>query len=247
MYELKSYQSELKDIDLKQGVIKAYWSTFDVIDSDMDIMGRDAFNKTVAERGPNGSNRIMFLWQHNPTMPLGKPSEIYMDEKGLVGVTKIADTSYGMDAIKLYESGVINEHSIGFQTIKSRYDEQQKATVITEVRLWEGSAVTWGANEFTPVISGKSAELQDRAKAVEYYDTLCKAMYSGTYTDDTFQILEVQKKHIETLLSKSLEIKEPTLVTPIDVQAETIKNIFTQFELTQTFRRHTNGQFRNRT
>jgi hypothetical protein len=72
---------------------------------------------------------------------------------------------------------------------------------------------------------------------VQYYATLCKAIYSGTFTDDTFQILEVQKNHIEAILSQSLEPKaEPTIVTPKQVvQADEITDIFKQFELTQTF------------
>jgi HK97 family phage prohead protease len=242
MYQIKSFEGKAQDVDLKQGIITSYWSTFDVIDSDNDIIERTAFNKTISERGPKGSNRIMFLWQHNPTMPLGKPMELYTDSKGLIGVTKIVDTSYGADALKLYESGVINEHSIGFNVIKESYDEQRKANRIQEVKLWEGSAVTWGANEFTPVISGKS-ELTDRSKAVEYYDTLCKAFYSGTFTDDTFHILEAQKKHIETLLSASLDAKqEPAQSTPtVDVQAEQLKQLFQQFELNETLRRYQNG------
>lgn len=235
MYEIKNFSGAVKDLDLKQGIITAYWSHFDNIDSDGDIMGRDAFNKSIAERGPSGANRIMFLWQHNPTQPLGKPKELYTDATGLVGVTKIEKTSYGEDALKLYESGVINEHSIGFQTLKSRYDNERGANLITEVRLWEGSAVTWGANELTPVISGKSTE--NKAEVVTYYNTLCKAIYSGTFTDDTFQILEAQRKHIEALLSQSLEPKqEPLQDTPVEgVQADELKSIFTQFELKQTF------------
>ena len=235
MYQVKSFNGAVKDLDIKQGIITAYWSAFDNIDSDGDIMGRDAFNKSISERGPKGANRIMFLYQHNPTLILGKPSELYTDAKGLIGVAKIEQTSYGADVLKLYESGIINEHSIGFQTIKSRYDNDKGANLIQEVRLWEGSAVTWGANELTPVISGKSTE--NKGEVVQYYDTLCKAIYSGTFTDDTFQILEVQKRHIEAILSQSLDpIAEPTVVTPSKgVQADEIMNIFKQFELTQTF------------
>jgi uncharacterized protein len=242
MYQIKSFEGKAQDVDLKQGIITSYWSTFDVIDSDQDIIERNAFNKTISERGPKGSNRIMFLWQHNPTMPLGKPSELYTDAKGLIGVTKIVDTTYGADALKLYDSGVINEHSIGFNVIKESYDDQRKANRIQEVKLWEGSAVTWGANEFTPVISGKN-EFTDRAKAVEYYNTLCKAIYSGTFTDDTFHILEAQKKHIEAILSKSLDAKsEPVPSTPtVDVQAEQLKQLFQQFELNELLRRYQNG------
>lgn len=236
MYQLKSTQAAVKDLDIKQGIITAYLSTFDVIDSDQDYFTRSAWDKSIMERGPKGSNRIMKLWQHNPTMPLGKPMELYTDNVGLISVTKITDTTYGQDAIKLYRDNVINEHSVGFQTIKGNYDEERKANAITEAKLWEGSAVTWGANEFTPVISGKGI---DNAKALDYYNTLCKAFYTGDYTDDTFKILEAQKMHFEQIFSTSLEAKEPDVIapTPEQVQADSIKNLITQFQLEQTFRR----------
>jgi HK97 family phage prohead protease len=234
MYQFKHTQAEIKDLDLKQGIITSYWSRFDIVDSDEDFFTRSAWDKSISERGPSGSNRIMFLWQHNPTMPLGKPMELYTDESGLIGVTKISDTTYGMDAIKLYRDGVINEHSVGFQTIKGNYDDDRKGYAITEAKLWEGSAVTWGANEFTPVISGKG---MDKTKALSYYQTLCKAFYTGDYTDDTFRILEAQKNHFEQIFTKSLETNEPTAqVTPEPNQADAIKNVITQFKLQQQFR-----------
>ena len=240
MYDIKSYTGTTKDLDLKQGIITAYWSTFDVIDSDNDSIDSKAFNKTISERGPAGSNRIMKLWQHNPTQPLGKPSELYTDAKGLVAVTKITDTTYGMDALKLYADGVLNEHSIGFQTIKSNYDESMKANRLTELKLWEGSVVTWGSNEYTPVIAGKSA---DKTQLMSHYQNICKAFYSGTYTDDTFKLLEMQKQYFESIFTKSLDVKEPTIVvTPERNQAELLKDLFTNIKLELHFRNINNGR-----
>jgi HK97 family phage prohead protease len=240
MFQVKNFKATTKDIDLAQGIITAYWSSFDVVDSDLDYFDLSAFNKSIQERGPKGTNRIMKLWQHNPTMPLGKPMELYTDNVGLVAVTKISETSYGKDALKLYADGVLNEHSVGFQTIKSNYDESRKATRISEAKLWEGSAVTWGANEFTPVISGKSI---DKAGLIEQYNVVCKAFYSGDYTDDTFKILEVQKKHFETIFTQSLETKEPLKDTPIVDQAEKLKQYFKQLQLETEIRRITNGRY----
>jgi len=240
MFQVKNITGSTKDIDLKQGIITAYWSSFDVVDSDVEYFDLSAFSKSIQERGPKGRNRIMKLWQHNPTMPLGKPMELYTDNVGLIAVTKISETTYGMDALKLYQDGVINEHSVGFQTIKSNYDESRKATRISEAKLWEGSAVTWGANEFTPVISGKSMDKND---LIAQYNIVCKAFYSGDYTDDTFNILEVQKKHFETIFSKSLDSQsEPSVDTPNMVQAEQIKDYFSKLNLELHIRRITNGR-----
>ncbi len=50
------------------------------------------------------------------------------------------------DAIKLYEAGLINQHSIGFSTLKSDVNQKTGVRTITELKLYEGSAVLWGAN-----------------------------------------------------------------------------------------------------
>ena len=40
------------------------------------------------------------------------------DDYGLYFEAKIVDTEAGEDTLKLYEEGLINQHSIGFSTIK---------------------------------------------------------------------------------------------------------------------------------
>src|SRR5690606_8375284 len=64
----------------------------------------------------------------------------------------------GRDALILYNEGVITEHSVGIDILQRREEDRRR---IPEVRLWEGSPVTWGANALTPTLeikgSGKSA------------------------------------------------------------------------------------------
>ena len=60
----------------------------------------------------------------------------------------------GEDFLKMYESGIIREHSIGFNyiadKIKQAKEGDQNIWEIQEVKLWEGSAVVFGANSETP-------------------------------------------------------------------------------------------------
>ncbi len=44
----------------------------------------------------------------------------------------------GEDAIKLYEAGLINQHSIGFSTLKSDVNQKTGVRTITELKLYEG-------------------------------------------------------------------------------------------------------------
>ena len=200
-------QGIIEDVDDVKGVVTGYFSAFNNIDSDGDVIVSGAYKKTVAENGPNGKNRIMHLLQHNPLMPLAKPMELIEDGKGLRFVSKITETSYGKDVIKLYAEGVFNEHSVGFEIIKS--DNKAAYREIREIKLWEGSTVTWGANPNTPIESMKS---WDKPKSEEMLSKFCNILRNGDLTDESMIQLEIGLKqlqnHLVELESKSVEIVE---------------------------------------
>jgi uncharacterized protein len=200
-------QGIIEDVDDVKGVVTGYFSAFNNIDSDGDVIVSGAYKKTVAENGPNGKNRIMHLLQHNPLMPLAKPMELIEDGKGLRFVSKITETSYGKDVIKLYAEGVFNEHSVGFEIIKS--DNKAGYREIREIKLWEGSTVTWGANPNTPIESMKS---WDKPKSEEMLSKFCNILRNGDLTDESMIQLEIGLKqlqnHLVELEEKSVEIVE---------------------------------------
>ena len=68
--------------------------------------------------------------------------------------------------------------------------------------MWEGSTVTWGANEHTPATGVKSEQVQDRI------DRLTKALERGKYTDETSELLQYELAKINDFL-KSLEPDKP--------------------------------------
>lgn len=236
MYETKSISAEVKDVSLKNRTVEGYFSVFDVKDSDGDILKPGAFSRTIQENGPEGKDRIMHLWQHNPMQPLAKPSELSEDSKGLRFVSKISDTTYGTDALKLYRDEVIKEHSIGFNTIKSHWSDEQDANIITEVKLWEGSTVTWAANEFATTESLKGECGKDQLK--ERFDELTKAYYKGDYTDETLRIIDAQRKYLEELIyNNALDTnKEPSNPDIPQKRAAKIDDLFTQFNRKQRIR-----------
>jgi len=205
--QYKSTDAVIKDLDRKTGVVTGYFSKFDNIDADQDIIVKGAFAKSIMENGPNSSKpRIMHLYQHDMRKPLGKPEVLREDDEGLYFESKIVGTSYGEDVLKLYEAGVINEHSIGFNTVKS--EPKDGANYIYEVRLYEGSTVTFGANEDTPFTGFKSMTPK---QAVERVEQLTKAVRNGTFTDDTFHLLEIQLKQLQQYIIDSLiDTPEPS-------------------------------------
>jgi len=191
----------IEDVDDVKGIVTGYFSAFNNIDSDGDVIVSGAYKKTVAENGPMGRNRIMHLLQHNPLMPLAKPMELMEDAKGLRFTSKITETSYGKDVIKLYKEGVFNEHSVGFEIIKS--DNKAGYREIREIKLWEGSTVTWGANPNTPIESMKNWDLPKSEDMIAKFGAILR---KGDVTDETMIQLEICLKQIEEHL-KDLQLK----------------------------------------
>ena len=65
LLEYKNYKAEIKDMDSERMTVTGYFASFGNIDYDDDIIMPGAATKTIAERGPMGSNEIFFLNQHN--------------------------------------------------------------------------------------------------------------------------------------------------------------------------------------
>jgi len=227
-YQYKGIPAQVKDIDVKNGIVTGYFSQFGEVDSDGDMIVKGAFSKSIMENGPESQKqRIVHLYQHDVSKPLGKPYMLKEDEYGLYFESKIVETSYGQDVLKLYEAGVINEHSIGFVTVKGQPKEGYME--IQEVKLFEGSTVTFGANENTPFTGFKN---MDKESATEQVRRLTKAVRNGTFTDETFHLLEIQLKQLEQFIIDSLyQTPEPPQGTPVEVEPKEIEEAFEAFAI----------------
>jgi HK97 family phage prohead protease len=211
LLEYKDFTGSVKDVDAKGRVITGYLSSFDNKDHDGDIIVKGAYTKSINER----KSQIFFLNQHNWQQPLTKFNVLQEDEKGLYFESMpLPETSYANDVMKLYEAGVLKEHSVGFQTVKADYNKTEDTRYIKEIKLYEGSVVTLGANSNTPFTGFKSTikEIDEEVASI------LKAMKSGTFTDETFILLEIALKQLQLnaieLGKKSLE--EPPKSTHIE-------------------------------
>ena len=203
----------IMDVDSEQRRVKAVWARCGNIDLDNDIIVPEAFTKTLAERGPSGKNLIWSLVDHCADMNnvIGKPEQLYVENDMLIAITPIVETEKGEDIIKMYEAGLINQHSIGFSTIKSNVNKEGVRT-ITELKMYEGSAVLWGANPETPTL-GFKGEMTIKDKKQELsnrLEGLIKAFKGGRFTDETFSLIEIEIKRIQGELMEIEVIKEIT-------------------------------------
>jgi hypothetical protein len=98
----------------------------------------------------------------------------------------------------LYEKGDITQHSVGFTVLN-----QQKAVdhnVITQVALWEGSAVLWGANPNTPTFDVvKSFLEQKKETAFDYMAWVIKKLKDGKYTGENESLLVNELQEVSAL------------------------------------------------
>jgi HK97 family phage prohead protease len=216
MINYKSIETKdsIMDIDSEKRIVKAVWSRMGNVDLDNDMMSDGCYNRTIKQRGPSGSNQVYALVDHKASLEytLGKPMELYVENDQLIAVTKITDTRMGEDVIKLYNAGVIGEHSVGFRTVQSQMNDKTGVRTITEVMLYEGSAVVWGANPDTPTLGMKSLLMAPPEDLVKRLDKLTAAFKSGTFTDDTFGLLEIEIKQIQTAISNLST--QPVVKTP---------------------------------
>ncbi len=201
---------ELIDADEKAGIIKGYGSYFGNKDSDNDVIMKGAYKKTIAENG----ERVKYLYQHDMNQPIGKMTELYEDDKGLVFVAEIAKTQLGKDVVELMKSGVITENSVGIMPIQKNNKGDYRE--ITEVKLYEISAVTLAANDQAKILDVKGNV--DVEKLSKRYDNLSKLIRKGDISDEMGFAIEAEilklpslfiefTKPVEEITSPNVEIK----------------------------------------
>jgi HK97 family phage prohead protease len=205
IYGYKSFANSIKDIDTKQGIVTGYFSAFDIKDSDGDIIRKGAFKKSIEDWFPKG--RIKHLLNHDPSKPLGVLKVLNEDNYGLYYESKIGKHNLAQDFLKMVESDIVKEHSIGFSIV--RQQKGQEANELVDLKLFEGSSLTaWGANEHTPIMGMKSTvEIRDRIKTFE------KFVRNTDATDEAIEmcLLEIKQLYqvLETLSSKQVADEAP--------------------------------------
>lgn len=238
-YESKSISIKMEDVDESSRTVVGYLSAFDKLDSDNDIIRSGAFSKSLKENGvESSSNRqIAHLRNHDWEHQIGKFTELYEDNFGLKFVSKLGRSTKGNDALLDYQDGILNEHSIGFNYVKDKIKFIEDSSEaggfyeINEVKLWEGSGVTFGANEFTPVLDASKNLLESDylLKLNNEMESLISAIKNGKGTDDRLQNIEMRLKVVQTKFNSLIENLEPK-----DVKSITLNNEPNEAELLET-------------
>ncbi len=222
LLEYKSIYGEIKDLDTEKRIVTGYLASFGNKDAINDIIVKGAFKKTINENMKN----IFFLNHHNWAQPHGKFNILKEDNKGLYFESKpLPNTTYSNDLIELYERKIIKEHSFGFQTIVAEHDHKKEIRYLKEVKLYEGSNVTRGMSSQTPFMGMKTLTLDEINEETK---NIIKAIRNGTFTDDTFMLLEIALKQLQKdayQLGISLKDKKPPKDTSKIIEPTYIETI----------------------
>ncbi len=212
LYKNGSISASIKDVDGKKGVVTGYFASFGNVDADGDVIEPGAFSKTIMESGPNSAQpRIKHLMNHNASQPLGKINSLSEDAKGLNYESQVGSHTLGQDFIKMVDSGLITEHSIGYQTMKRNQLQDYEGFMknpsggwysLTELKLWEGSSLTsWGANMNTPLTGMKEEKSEDWFQLlVNRQKNLEKFCRNSTASDETIELLLLENKQLTQLI-----------------------------------------------
>lgn len=234
-YEVKTLSGAVKDVDPQSRRVKVMLSHFDNVDSDHDVIRRGSFSKSIIERGPDSSSnrKIAFLRYHDWEHQIGTFAKLEETNEGLVAIGDLGKSTKGSDALHDYQDGIIKEHSIGFNYIPDKMTLHEQGDdffwEIKELYLWEGSAVTFGANSLTATLDvSKGEHKAELDKLNERMTSLINALKNGKGTDDRlFEIemaLKVCQQKYNSLIAlqpvKSTEKNEPN---PNGDQAEAAK------------------------
>mgnify|MGYP003651624233 CR=1 FL=1 len=220
LFQTKNIGLSVKDVDTAGRRVKIMLSKFDNVDSDGDVLVKGAFAKSIQERGADSqSNRkIKFLRYHDFEHQIGTFTKLEETHDGLIAYGDLGRSTKGNDAFLDYQDGIITEHSIGFQTISDKIEVRDGMQILKEVILWEGSAVTFGANSETPLFTvskGNSKDYLDKLNTK--MNGLTNALKNGKGTDERLEAIEMNLRVCQTKYNEvinSLMTKEPMKVTP---------------------------------
>lgn len=183
----------LEDIEIMRSgdgrTVRAYAATFDTPYEVRDYLGhydemisRSAFNRTLA----HSAREPLVLFNHGRgldmqpserwSMPIGKPLEIKADARGLLTVTRYAQTELGDEVLALIRDGIITAQSFQGPIIKrSRGNPGPNGRQVFELQelgLRDYGPAVRAANPTAEILSVRSVDLAEEFDVDELLETL---------------------------------------------------------------------------
>jgi hypothetical protein len=178
----------IKDVS-SDGSFEGSLAVYNNVDLGGDLIEPGAFTKTIREHG----NEVPLLWQHKSDKPIGMLTLTDGPDALNVKGQLLMDLPEAKNAYLLIKAKIVKGLSIGFDTVKDAVDGTVRH--LKEIRLWEGSIVTFPMNEQALITSVKArrqakadftteyAELQLQDAAYQMWLALRSALCSIPWSD----------------------------------------------------------------
>ena len=163
--KLKDVSVQVKagpDAGLSEGQFTAYASVFGNRDSYGDVVMPGAFDKTLKEWGDSG-HPIPLLFGHNmsdPDFNIGHVVSAVEDERGLKVTAELdLENPKALQTYRMLKGGRVNQMSFAYDVIDGGAETVagEEVFALRELKVYEVSVVTIGANQETEVLAVKAA------------------------------------------------------------------------------------------
>lgn len=145
------WRMEIKEISA-EGTFEGLLSPYGNVDQGGDVIEYGAYDKTLADKG----NTRPLLWQHKSDSPIGQLAlESRADGLWCKGQLLMV-LAEAQKAYVLIKAGIVRGLSIGFEAIKDSVEGGVRH--LKEIKLYEGSIVTFPMNEMALIMSVKGIE-----------------------------------------------------------------------------------------
>lgn len=228
--EYKSILGEVEDLDASKKTVVMNWGSYDSLDYGNDIFEQKAFSQTLESRAEKGL--VYWLKDHDHSVDgiIGKVISVEETKTHL----RVIGECYDDNVFKLYEGGVLRQHSAGYVVTEGERERKSGIRRIKKAILMEGSTTLWGMNEDTDTVQILRKSALTLEQVEDEMDSLIKAISNGKYTEDVFPLLEMKlmsirdtyKDMILKAASDSKIIEEKSLNVELLEKLKGLSNIF---------------------
>jgi HK97 family phage prohead protease len=160
---VKSFSAPYLKSLTEEGTFEGRLAVYNTVDEGGDVIEPGAFTKTLQESG----GVVPLLWQHDTCQPIGvlhlTDSQTALNCKAQL----VLSVPQARQAYDLIRAGVVKGLSIGYLAIKDAVAGEVRR--LKELRLFEGSLVTFPMNLEAQVTAVKTAAPADNSEVLEAF------------------------------------------------------------------------------
>ena len=195
-----------KNLDLKvieeddgTGYVEGYASVFGNVDSMGEVVEQGAFKRTIDNNLSAG--KIKFVDFHNSFRSseeiLGVVEEAEEDEHGLKFSARLSSTQRAQDVRTKIKEGILDALSIGYDVVRDTIEDNIR--YLNELKLFEVSIVSWGANSLAGVTNVKGDEQLQLNRIINF----AQSKEGRVLSEDSLKLVEEAITALETLLDNA--------------------------------------------